>query len=123
MRGNLNSRGAFNLINNAITSLAGEGAVKKAAPVLDAAFELARQTALTSLRGKREVIVKSVQVTLHDGENRENGGTGTTIIAKGSPVGSGPGKRTPIRVGGGHCVTIQLSATVKVTVCVEWQSA
>jgi hypothetical protein len=125
MKGVLDAKAADDLIRRAVTALVGDEAAKKSSSSIEAAFELARQTAIVGSRGKLEPVFTSVRVSVHGDSKGKDVEPVTTVIAR-DPIGSGPERRKPIRTGGGTCFTISLplpgGGMVKVTICVEWES-
>jgi hypothetical protein len=90
------------------------------APSVEAAFELARETAIAGSSGKRKTVITSVKVSV-GGSDGGGGEPVTTVFNARQPIDSGPKKRVPIRTGGGSCFTITIGK-VSVTVCIEWES-
>jgi hypothetical protein len=117
----LDPEAAHDLVRRAVTALAGDEAAKKVSPSVKAAFELARQTAITGSHGKHETVITLVKVSVHGGPDRADGESVTTVFDKRQPTDSGPKRRVPIRTGGGTCFTIKVGKTT-VTICIEWES-
>ncbi len=117
----LKEEAAQDIIKRAVTALAGGDAAQKVEPFAKAAFAVARDTVLKNSGGKRKPNITSLKVT-QKSAGLDGTETVTTIFDQRQPTGSGPNKRVPIRVGGGHCVTINLDSKTKITICVEWES-
>jgi hypothetical protein len=118
----LDPKAARDLISRAVTALAGDEAAKKVSPSVEAAFELARETAIAGSRGRQKTVITSVKVSVHGRSDRQDGEPVTTVFNQRQPTGSGPKPRTPIRTGGGTCFTIKINNTT-VTICIEWESS
>jgi hypothetical protein len=105
----------------AVIALAGDKAAKIVTPSLEAALELARQTATASSRGKRPPVITSVRVSVDGGSKGQGGGPVTVFNERGPPVNAGPTRRPPIHAGGGTCWTIP-TPWGKLTICIDWES-
>jgi hypothetical protein len=113
------------MIGRAVAALAGDEAAKKISPAVEAVMQFARQTVAVGSGGKRQPVITSIKTTVKGGLNKDGGSPMTVIFDERKPVDAGPTKRTPIRVGGGTCVTIPVPGppVISVTICVEWQSS
>jgi len=118
----LDPEAAHDLVRRAVTALAGDEAAKKVSPLIDAAFELARQTAITGSRGKHEPVITSVKVSVHGGLDREDGEPVTAVFDKRPVIAHGPNKGVPIRTGGGKTCFSATVGKLTVTICLEWAS-
>jgi hypothetical protein len=123
----LDAKAAHDLVSRAVTALAGDEAARSVAPSVQAILDLAQATAMAS-GNRRKPTMTSVQVSVGgaddaggDGHGEDGDDSVTTIFNKRKPVRTGPTKRTPIRVGGGTCITIPLPKG-KITICIEWES-
>src|SRR5262249_39301107 len=110
----------------AVTVLAGDAAAKKISPVVEAVMQYAKETVAAGSGGKRQTVITSIKATVTSGSNKDGGSPVTVIFNERQPINAGPTKRTPIRVGGGTCITVPVPVgpiVVPVTICVEWQSS
>jgi|KBSMisStaDraftv2_1062788.scaffolds.fasta_scaffold1631488_1 hypothetical protein len=117
---------AQDMIGRAVAALAGDEAAKKTSPAVDAVMQFAKQTVAVGSGGKREPVITSIKTTVRGGSSKDGGTPVTVIYDERKPIDAGPTKRTPIRVGGGTCVTVPVAVgqmVVWVTICVEWQSS
>lgn len=114
----LDSKAVHDLVSRAVTALAGSAAAKRVAPSVEAALNLARETAIASSSGKRKPKMVITSVTVSVGGADGGGGEAVTTVFKArQPIDSGPKRRVPIRSGGGMCFTI-----IFITVCIEWEN-
>lgn len=113
------------LISRAVTAVAGEQTAKKISPAVDAVMTLARQSVAIGAGGRHKPIVTSIRTTL-TGTSSDGGSPVTVIYDKRNPIDAGP-KRQPIRVGGGTCVSFEVThadgTKGTLTICIEWVSS
>ena len=116
----LTTKSAHDLIKRAVTTLGtGELAKKVVAPT-DAAFELARQTAVAAQGGKGAAVITSIEVAVNKGSGGVKSPPVRFGFASREPIDSGPKPRVPIACGGGSCYTV-CAFGYCVTVCIEWE--
>ena len=110
----LDAAAAQELIEHALKSLTSEGVAAKAAPAIEAAFELARQSSRAA--GKRSLSITSIKV----GTNGEDDESVATIFQAVPPIRTGP-KRIPIRYGGtGYMCFLVSKGPPPFYVCMRW---
>ena len=111
----LDAATAQELIEHALISVSSKSAATRARPVLDALFELARQS--SSAAGKRRVQVSSVKVHIGAVE----GGADQTVIFDTKRPAAAEEDRIPIAVGGtGYVCVLVDKGPPAAYVCVYW---
>jgi hypothetical protein len=117
----LSPKSAHELIKNGVTTLGTGDLAKKVSASVDAAFELARQTAIAASGNKRSAVITSLEVAVQDRSDKGESPPVRTAFSTRTPIDSGPKRRVPIRTGGGTCFTVVIGK-VTVTICIEWES-
>ena len=111
----LDAAAAQELIEHALTSVSSKGAATRARPVLDALFELAKQSSRAA--GKRSVRISSVKV--HIG-GVEGGDDQTVVFDTKQPVDAKK-PRIPIAYGGtGYACVLVDKGPPPAYICVYW---
>jgi hypothetical protein len=117
MAQSLGAAAAQDLIVQSVRALANDAAAKKATPVVEAAFELVRQS--SKLGGRRTLAITGI--TVHAGEDVE--GSGSTSVAR---TGGTTGKGRQTSGGGGPTGGMQYACfevwpSPRVMACVYWK--
>lgn len=115
----LDARGDAALVERAMGALVGKQG-PRLAPQVAEVLKLAREA--IPAHGRRRPVVTGINISVTEVDGDGNGGPApTTSFSARTPVNAGPGKRTPIRTGGGHCWTVKIGP-LTVIVCVEWEN-
>lgn len=114
------SRAAYDLIKGAVTTLANGEAAARVAASVDAALELARQTAIAS-SGEKDATatITSVELTVKDRSGDDESPPVEFASNKRTPTDAGPKRPGPIVCGGGMCFTVCYPRYC-IFVCIEW---
>jgi hypothetical protein len=114
------SRAAYDLIKGAVTTLANGEAAERVAASVDAALELARQTAIAS-SGDTDAtaVITSVEVTVKDRSDDNDESPPAVAFNSRTPTDAGPKRPKPVVCGGGMCFTACYPRYC-VFICIEW---